>query len=134
MNFAKTKDRVVTKTFEHSYYLPDGEKETESVTFSFYEKCLTPAFFDAIGLFEETRNASEIAKHLSKNITSWDLDWNSEPFPPSYDNLTNVCDFEFVMELVNEMSGSFMGNEQKRPQSLNGSGRSAKSKTLKAAR
>lgn len=127
MDFSKTKERIVTKTFLHKFVNADEQEVSESITFSFPEKCLTPGFFDAIARFQETRNASEIARHLSRNIRKWNLDWNSEPFPPSYDNLANVCDFGFLMELVNEMSASFSGNGQTPSESANGSDHSAQS-------
>lgn len=133
MNFAKTKERIVTKTFDHKYNNAEGVEQSESVTFSYYEKCLTPAFFDAVARFEQTKNASEIGTHLSKNITSWNLDWNGKEFLPSYENLVNVCDFEFIMSLVTEMMNSIQGSEKKSAQSPTGLAGSASSETTKPA-
>lgn len=133
MNFAKTKERVLTKTFDWKYNDIDGQEAVESVTFSYFEKCLTPAFMDSLSQFEQTRNASHIGQQLSEAITEWDLDWNGEPFPPSFENLTTKCDVDFVMELVNQMSESFSGNGQTPSVSQNGSAGLAKSRTAKVS-
>lgn len=126
-NFALTKERIIEASFVHKYNDKDGNEQDFPVAFSYYESCLTPAFFDAVARYEETHNSSEIAHQLSKNITKWDIDWEGEPFPPSYENLANVCTFNFNMDLVNKMAESVGGEKKKQTQSPNGSADLAKS-------
>jgi hypothetical protein len=132
MNFAKTKERIVSKSFDYIYNDEAGNEQTEKITFSFYEKCLTASFFDSVARFQQTNNSKDIANQLSKNITSWDLDWNGAPFPPSYENLANVCDVNFLMELCAEMMDSVQGDKKKPVTSPNTSADSARLETSEA--
>lgn len=129
MNFAKSKSKLLTKTFEYKFIDAEGVEHTEPITIQFYERCLTPAFLDSLTQFEAKKDSVAIAKHIAKNLVSWDLTWNDEPFPPSVENLTEVCDFEFLMQIVTAMSETFAGNAQKPTESRSLSAVSAKSET-----
>ena len=129
MDFSKSKKKTLKKTFDYIYTDGKGKEQTEPITIEFYERCLTPAFLDSLTKYEERRDSVEIAKHLSKNLVSWNLTWNGEPFPPTVENLTEVCDFEFLMQIVTTISESFSGNAQKPAKSQSLSAVSAQSET-----
>lgn len=132
MNFAKSKAKTLKKTFEYKFLGEDGNEAVEKIEIEFYEKCLTPAFIDSLTQYEEKRDSVAIAKHLSKNIVGWNLDWNGEPFPPTVENLTEICDFDFLMQLVTAISETFSGKKQTATESPNISVVSAKSETATA--
>jgi hypothetical protein len=113
MNFAQSKGKTVKKTFDYTYSDANGNETVEKVEIEFYAKSLTPAFLDSLMQYEEKKDTVAIAKHISKNLVSWNLTWNDEAFPPTFENLAEVCDFEFLMNLVTVMAESFGGNAQK---------------------
>ncbi len=129
MNFAKSKSKIITKTFNYTYLDDAGDEHIEPVSIRFYEKCLTPAFLDSLTQYEAKKDSMSIAKHISKNLVSWDLTWNGEPFPPTVENLTEVCDFDFLMQIVTAISESFAGNAPKPTKSPSLSAVSVKSET-----
>lgn len=129
MNFAKSKSKIITKTFSYNFINEEGNEQSEPVTIRFYEKCLTPAFLDSLTQYEAKKDSIAIAKHISKNLVGWDLTWNGEPFPPTVENLTEVCDFDFLMQIVTAISESFAGNAPKPTKSQSLSAVSAKSET-----
>lgn len=129
MNFAKSKSKLLKKTFDYKYIDENGVEQSEPISIEFYEKCLTPAFLDALTQYDNKKDSVAIAKHLSKNIVAWDLTWNGEPFPPTVENLTEVCDFDFLMQLITTIAESFGGNEPKPTKSQSLSAVSAKSET-----
>lgn len=132
MNFAKSKGKTITKTFDYVYTDAEGKEATEQVTIEFYEKCLTPAFLDSLMQYEEKRDTVGIARHISKNLVSWNLDWNGEAFAPTFENLSEVCTFDFLMQIVTTMSETFAGNAQKPTTSPSLSAVSEKSETATA--
>lgn len=132
MNFAKSKSKTLKKSFDYKFTAPDGSEAFEPIEIEFYEKCLTPAFIDSLTKYEERRDSVEIAKHLSKNIVSWNLDWDGEPFPPTIENLTEICDFDFLMQLVTAISETFSGKKPTATASPNISAVSEKSETVTA--
>jgi len=132
MNFAKSKSKIITKTFDYKFVDENGTEQSEPITISFYEKCLTPAFLDSLTQYEAKKDSMAIAKHISRNIVSWNLSWDGKPFPPSVENLTEVCDFEFLMQVVSTISESFAGNESKPTTSQSLSVVSEKSETVVA--
>lgn len=132
MDILKLRSKTISKTFDYSYTDADGNEVKEPITIEFYEKCLTPAFLDALTQYEAKKDTHEIAKHISKNIVSWSLHADGEPFPPSIENLTEVCDFDFLMQIVTTIAETFSGNAQKPTASQSGSAVSAKSATMKA--
>lgn len=129
MNFAKSKSKTLKKAFQYTFSGEDGNDAVENIEIEFYEKCLTPAFLDALTKYEEKRDSVSIAKHLAKNIVSWNLDWNGEPFPPTEENLSEVCDFDFLMQLVTAISETFSGKKQTSTASPSLSAVSAQSET-----
>jgi len=129
MNFAKSKAKTLKKTFDYKFTDADGNEASEPISIEFYEKCLTPAFLDTLTQYEKKRDTVAVATHLSKNLVGWDLTWNDEPFPPTVENLTEVCDFEFLMQLVTAISETFSGNGQKPTKSPSLSAVSEQSKT-----
>jgi 3-hydroxymyristoyl/3-hydroxydecanoyl-(acyl carrier protein) dehydratase len=129
MDIAKLKERTIKKTFNYSYTNSEGKKEVEEITIEFYQKCLTPAFLDSLTQYEQKKDSSAIAKHISRNLVSWSLHFNGEPFQPSVENLTEVCDFDFLMQIVTAMSDTFSGNEQKPTALQSGSAVSEQSET-----
>ena len=133
MNFAHSKGKTVKKTFDYKYLDADGNEATEPITIEFYEKSLTPAFLDSLMQYEEKRDTAAIAKHISKNLVNWNLTWNDEAFPPTVENLTEVCDFEFLMQIVTTMAETFGGNAPKPTKSQSLSAVSAKSETATAS-
>lgn len=132
MNFAKSKGKTIKKTFEYVYTDSEGNELSEPVTIEFYEKCLTPAFLDSLMQYEEKKDTIAIARHISKNLVSWDLDWDGEPFVPTFENLSEVCTFDFLMQIVTTMSETFAGNAQKPTKSQSLSAVSEKSETATA--
>ena len=113
MNFAQTKKKTVKKTFDYKYTDAEGKEAVEKIEIEFYAKSLTPAFLDSLMQYEERKDSQAIASHLAKNLVGWNLDWNGEPFPPTAENLSEVCDFEFLMQIVTAMTETFSGNDQK---------------------
>lgn len=132
MNFAKSKGKTIKKSFDYKYLDAEGNEAFEPITIEFYEKSLTPAFLDSLMQYEEKRDTASIAKHISKNLVSWNLTWNDEVFPPTFENLTEVCDFEFLMQIVTTMAEVFSGNGQKPTKSPSLSAVSEKSETTTA--
>lgn len=120
MNFAKSKSKILKKTFDYTYLNADGSEAKEPISIEFYEKCLTPAFLDALTQYEAKKDSVAIAKHISRNLVSWDLTWNGEPFPPTVENLTEVCDFDFLMQIVTAISETFAGKKPTPTESPNG--------------
>lgn len=133
MNFAKSKAKTLKKVFKYEFNSEDGSNAVENIEIEFYEKCLTPAFLDALTKYEEKRDSVSIAKHLAKNIVSWNLDWNGEPFPPTEENLSEVCDFDFLMQLVTAISETFAGKKPTQTESPSLSAVSAQSETQAAS-
>ncbi len=129
MDIKKIKTRTISKTFDYTYTNSEGEEVKEPVTIEFYEKCLTPAFLDSLTHYEQTKDSAAIAKHISKNIVSWSLHYNGEEFAPSVENLTEVCDFDFLMQVVTAISETFSGNAKKPAKSQSLSAVSDKSET-----
>lgn len=129
MDFSRAKRKTLSKTFDYKYSDSEGVEQAEPITIEFYERCLTPAFLDALTQYEEKRDSAAIARHISKNLVSWNLTWNGEAFPPTFENLTEVCDFEFLMQIVTAISETFSGNAQKPAKSQSLSAVSAKSET-----
>lgn len=132
MNFAKSKGKTIKKTFEYVYTDSEGNELSEPITIEFYEKCLTPAFLDSLMQYEEKKDTVAIARHISKNLVGWDLDWDGEPFAPTFENLSEVCTFDFLMQIVTTMSETFAGNAQKPTKSQSLSAVSEKSETATA--
>jgi len=129
MDIKKIKSRTLTKTFDYTYINAEGEEIKEPVTIEFYEKCLTPAFLDSLTHYEQTKDSAAIAKHISKNLVSWSLHYNGEDFAPTVENLTEVCDFDFLMQIVTTISETFGGNAKKPAKSQSLSAVSAQSET-----
>lgn len=129
MNFAISKGKTIKKTFDYTYTDADGNEAVEQIEIEFFAKSLTPAFLDSLVQYEEKRDTQAIAKHIAKNLTGWNLTWNDEAFPPTYENLTEVCDFEFLMQIVTVMAETFGGNAQKPAKSPSLSAVSAQSET-----
>lgn len=131
MNFANSKGKTIKKNFDYKYIDGEGNEAVEPITIEFYEKSLTPAFLDALMQYEQKKDTISIARHISKNLVSWNLTWNDESFPPTVENLSEVCDFDFLMQIVTAMAETFGGNAQKPTKSPSLSAVSAKSETPK---
>lgn len=132
MDFSKSKSKILKKTFDYVYIGADGAEASEPITIEFYEKCLTPAFLDSLTQYEAKKDSVAIAKHISRNLVSWSLTWNGEAFPPSVENLTEVCDFDFLMQIVTAISETFGGKKPTPTVSQNGSEALAKSEPAAA--
>lgn len=132
MNFANSKGKTIKKTFDYKYTDATGADAAEQIEIEFYAKSLTPAFLDALMQYEERKDSQAIAAHIAKNLVSWNLNWNGEPFPPTIENLTEVCDFEFLMQIVTTMTETFSGNAAKPTKSPSLSAVSEQSETATA--
>lgn len=133
MNFAQSKGRTIKKSFDYTYTDGDGNESVEKIEIEFYAKSLTPAFLDSLMQYEEKKDTVAIARHISKNLIGWNLTWNDQPFPPTFENLAEVCDFEFLMQIVTTMAETFGGNEQKPTKSQSLSAVSAQSEAATAS-
>jgi hypothetical protein len=129
MNFAKTKSKTIKKSFDYKYTDADGKEAAETIEIEFYAKSLTPAFLDSLMQYEERKDSHAIAQHIAKNLVGWNLTWNDEAFPPTVENLTEVCDFDFLMQIVTAMTETFGGNEPKPAKSQSLSAVSEQSET-----
>ena len=132
MDIKRIKARTISKTFDYTYNDAEGNEVKEPVTIEFYEKCLTPAFLDSLTHYEQTKDSAAIAKHISKNLVSWSLHYNNEEFAPTVENLTEVCDFDFLMQIITAISETFSGNAKKPTKSQSLSAVSAQSETATA--
>lgn len=115
MNLANLGNRNVRRTFDF-----DGE----SVTIEFPPHKITPEYraqLEAMskssdedeGEGEEAREVdlAQDAKLVSELLTGWDVEWDGQPYPPTYENLMKVpvtllgrVSVE-IMEVIREQSG-----------------------------
>jgi hypothetical protein len=121
MNFAKTKEAVLSRAFEYKYEDADGTETVDTVSYTVKQSCATPKLVETLMRLQSDGKFTDIAKCLSQNIESWSLDWNGEPFPPSFENLSNVCDVDFMMAIIEDLSEVFAGKKKNLKQSANGS-------------
>ncbi len=138
MNFAHTQQETVSKTFDYKYKGKGGKDVTESITITFRAEYLTPKFLDVCAHFQTNQDILGMAKQVASVLTDWSLFWQGpddevpQPFPPTFENLSERCSIGFLMDIVSQMGEPITGNGQTQPQSQNGLAVAAKSRTRKA--
>ena len=103
MDLAKLKKKNIKRKFEY-----EGEKINYEIKGGF----LTPSFIHVLSNLQQDANLKGLAEEMAKAIVSWDIDWNGEEFPPTFENLYNL-DMDFVNALLEDMSAVFTVGEKK---------------------
>lgn len=108
MNIAKKLEETVRITFDYK-----GEK----VWADLYSNMITMRFVQNGVDFYTQKNFLGIAESLSKGIKAWSLYYQAEgkkkeEFPPSFENLSEVVDREFITALMAAIQEVFMGKPE----------------------
>lgn len=101
----------------------------EDITATFLTDCLSPDFLQGLKDMEDT--PVEIARVLGDALQSWNIDWDGESFPPTFENLRKLP-FDFHTALANTIAETWTGKSQTPSESGNGLAVAAKPKTKTA--
>jgi hypothetical protein len=105
-NIAKALEATIDISFE--YEAKNGD--VTGISVKVLEESLTPKTFSDIRGFEKEQDAMKLAETLSNIVRGWDIEYNGEPFPPTFENLSR-CPFSFLLALVNAIGETWAGKK-----------------------
>ena len=86
---------------------------------------LTPAYGQMLVDFESNSDFLSVARELSYVATDWDMDYNGEPFPPTFENLRRLP-MNFLAAFIRAITEQWAGKQKMSKASGNGSAQAAK--------
>lgn len=110
-------------SLEAKLNLPVAWKD-DVVNMVVYIERLTPELLKDITEGAQASQVDVICKVVSQLTHSWDLHWNGEEFPPTFENLQQ-CPLKFLVACAEGILGLINGNPPKGAPSLNTSAQPA---------
>ena len=84
--------------------------ETVNISLRPYHSLL-PADAEALAEAAAKSEVDALRRLIPVAVAGWDLDWDGEPFPPTYEN-TERCPAVFLVAIGEAIQGVWQGNAQ----------------------
>ena len=121
-NVSKLIDETVSVSFSYTH---ESTGEVGEINALVKKASLTPSFGQMLVDFENSSDFISVARELSEIATEWDMDYNGEPFPPSFDNLRRLP-MPFLAAFIRAITEQWSGKPKMSKVSGNGSAQAAK--------
>jgi hypothetical protein len=98
----------IATSLEQTVLLPI-EWNGETANLTVYLERITPETLEEISDAAAKSQVDSLCRIVAQFTKSWDIEWNGEPFPPSFDNLRKLP-LKFLAKCAEEVLGLWQGN------------------------